>query len=89
MGSFFGSSENKPLYDRIGGKDALDATFDTLYELMISDERIKHLFVNTDMDRTKDRQKQIMTGMMGGPDTYEGRTMKEIHKDLKIGEKEF
>ena len=47
----------KTLYEKLGGKEAVDTAVDMFYEKVLNDERVKHFFVNTDMKQQKKSSK--------------------------------
>ena len=61
------SDEGNSLYERIGGKDALDAAVDIFYRKVLADERIKSFFDGVDMKKQKGKQKAFLAFAMGGP----------------------
>jgi hemoglobin len=75
------------LYERIGGKDAVNAAVDRFYEIMLADERVKHFFADTNMDKQRQHQKNFVSVALGGPNNYDGRDMREGHRHLveKLG----
>lgn len=70
------------LYERLGGADAINAAVDIFYRKMLSDDRVKHFFDNTDMDGQIAKQKSFLTMVTGGPNNYTGKDMREGHKHL-------
>jgi hemoglobin len=70
------------LFDKLGGEAAIDMAVDQFYERVLRDERINHFFVNTDMDKQRLHQKAFLTFAFGGSDQYDGRYMREAHKEL-------
>lgn len=70
------------LYDKLGGKEAVDIAVDMFYQKVLNDDRVKHFFANTDMAQQKNHQKAFMTYAFGGKDKFSGRNMRESHKDL-------
>lgn len=44
------------LYEKLGGKDAVDIAVDKFYEHVINDERIKHFFDEVDMKKQRGHQ---------------------------------
>ena len=77
------------LYDRIGGKDAVNAAVDIFYTKVLADDRIKHFFDNVDMDRQRTHQKRFLAYAFGGLPTYEGKNMREAHAHLNLEEIHF
>ena|SRR5689334_1604330 len=71
-----------PLFQRIGGKDAVNAAVDLFYQKVLSDSRISHLFDGVDMDRQRTKQKIFMTYAFGGAANYSGPSMRKAHERL-------
>ena len=70
------------LYEQLGGEAAIDAAVDLFYKKVLANERIKHFFEGVDMKRQANMQKAFLTFAFGGPNTYEGRTLKAAHARL-------
>lgn len=70
------------LYEQLGGEPAVDAAVDKFYDKVLADDRIKHFFNDTDMDKQRAHQKRFLTVAFGGPNNYEGRGMRAAHKKL-------
>jgi hemoglobin len=70
------------LYEQLGGKDAVNLAVDMFYEKVLNDDRVKHFFVNTDMEKQKNHQKAFMTYAFGGTDKFSGRNMRQSHQEL-------
>lgn len=70
------------LYDELGGDAAIDAAVNLFYTKVLADEHIKHFFDGVNMDKQRRMQKQFLTYAFGGPNNYNGRSMREAHKHL-------
>lgn len=70
------------LYDKLGGAAAVDLAVDKFYERVLNDDRIKHFFANVDMAKQRAHQKAFLTYAFGGADHYNGRYMREAHREL-------
>jgi hemoglobin len=70
------------LYEQLGGAAALDAAVDIFYRKMLGDERVSRFFDDVDIDRQAAKQKAFLTMVLGGPNSYTGRDMRESHKAL-------
>ncbi|WP_055073514.1 group 1 truncated hemoglobin [Pseudanabaena sp. 'Roaring Creek'] len=70
------------LFEKLGGAAAIDLAVDRFYERVLQDDRIKHFFANTDMKKQRSHQKAFLTYAFGGSDKYDGRLMRQAHKEL-------
>ncbi|MGI0484714.1 group I truncated hemoglobin [Pantanalinema rosaneae CENA516] len=70
------------LYEKLGGKDAVEAAVDRFYDRVLNDSRIKHFFNNVDMHRQREHQKAFLTYAFGGAAHYDGKTMRAAHKHV-------
>lgn len=91
-GSLSVNAQNKSLYQRLGGYDALAAVTDDFIGRLASDKEIGRFFVGAS-DDSKKRIRQLVLDQLcaatGGPCIYIGRDMKTAHKGLKITEKDW
>ncbi|MBL8190914.1 MAG: group 1 truncated hemoglobin [Acidobacteria bacterium] len=85
-------AQNKSLYQRLGGYDALAAVTDDFIGRLASDKDIGRFFVGAS-DDSKKRIRQLVLDQLcaatGGPCIYIGRDMKTVHKGLKITDKDW
>ncbi len=77
------------LFERLGGRDAINAAVDLFYEKIMADGSINHLFANTDMPRQIAKQKSFLTYAFGGAPNYSGKSLREAHKHLNLTEDHF
>ncbi|MBV6628062.1 MAG: group 1 truncated hemoglobin [Rivularia sp. (in: Bacteria)] len=70
------------LYEKLGGKDAVDIAVDKFYKHVLNDERIKQFFDNVDMEKQRGHQKDFLTYAFGGSSVYDGKTIRKAHKHL-------
>ncbi len=70
------------LFEKLGGTEAIDVVVDKFYNRILQDDRIKHFFTNIDMVKQRAHQKAFLTYALGGTDTYDGRYMRQAHKEL-------
>ncbi len=70
------------LYERIGGKDALDAAVDIFYQKVLADDRINFWFEGVDMDKQRGKQKAFLAFAFGAPVKYSGKDMRDGHAHL-------
>jgi hemoglobin len=79
----------KPLYDRLGGKEAITAVVGDFVSRMAADSRINHFFSNTDIVHLKKMLVDQICQASGGPCQYTGKQMKPAHAGLGISEADF
>ena len=77
------------LFDKLGGRDAVNAAVDIFYEKVLADNSINHFFSHTDMKRQAAHQKAFLTYAFGGAPNYPGKSMREAHKHLTLTEEHF
>ena len=82
------------LYDRLGGKKAIDMVVNDFVDTVGSDPRIKNQKVADrlaaiDIDNLKRLVSDQVCMAAGGPCKYTGRDMKTTHQDLGITEAEW
>ena len=84
-------SEQKSLYDTIGGIDKVDELVDRFYDLMVLEPSFTELRAMHPQDITGSREKLkfFLTGWMGGPDIYSPKyghpMLRARHLPYKIG----
>ncbi len=76
------STEEKSLFESIGGDAAVDAAVDVFYRKVLADDRINQFFEGVDMDRQSAKQKAFLTMALGGPSNYTGKDMRLGHAHL-------
>lgn len=70
------------LFEKLGGKKAVDAAVDIFYGKVLQDDRIKHFFNDVDMNQQIQKQKVFLTFAFGGAPNYSGKNMKDAHAHL-------
>jgi hemoglobin len=81
--------EQRTLYDRLGGGDAIKAVVDDFVGRCAGDQRINQKFARTDIPRLKSMLVDQVTAATGGPATYTGRSMTETHLGMGVTGGEF
>jgi truncated hemoglobin YjbI len=85
----------KPLYERLGGKAAIETVVDKALAAWTTDKRIAKYFAKTVKDKKKVaalRQNiidQITQATGGGDGVYKGKDMKSAHAGMKIDDAAF
>ena len=77
------------LYDKLGGKVAVENVVNELFKRVLADRELNPSFADTDMARTKRHLTDFLAQASGGPKPYTGRTMTKAHEDLGITEQHF
>lgn len=81
--------EKKSLYDRLGGKIAIEAMVDDLMVNVAADARVKQRFAGANLRGLKQNLVEQICELTGGPCLYTGRDMKTAHTAMGISETEF
>lgn len=84
-----GTTAEKSLYDRLGGKPAITAVVDDFVGRVAVDPRINGKFATTDIPRLKMLLVEQICQASGGPCTYTGRSMKATHAGMGVSSAEF
>lgn len=81
--------QTKTLYERIGGKQALQTVVDEFYRRVLGDPLLAEQFANTDMQKQKKHQTAFLAMALGGPTAYAGKNMRDAHTGRNITEAQF
>ena len=79
----------KTLYERIGGKQAIDGLIDGFYTRVIEDGELAPFFKNTSIEKLRSMQKEFFTVALGGESSYSGRPLSYVHHGLGIKPRHF
>jgi len=80
------------LFDRIGGRAAVDAAVNLFYDRVIADPILTPFFEAVDMDRQRAKQKAFLAMAFGGPASYSGNDLRTAHAPLVargLGDRHF
>ena len=83
------TTQEKSLYDRLGGGDAINALTESWVARVGADDRANGKFVRTDIERLMKEVVDQLCEATGGPCTYTGRSMLETHAGMKVTAGEF
>ena len=81
--------DKQTVFETIGGDAKVEKIVDILYDKVLADNLLKHFFTGKNMDFQKKHMKNFIRLATGGFDNYTGRTIKDAHKKLDIGEHHF
>src|SRR5919202_4507178 len=91
-GSMPSQAQEKSLYERVGGYNALAAVVDDFIGRLVADKQFEKFFVGHSIDSKKRIRQHIVDqfcAAAGGPCVYTGRTMKDSHAGLNISEADW
>jgi hemoglobin len=77
------------LYQRLGGRDVIDAFVATFVTNVGRDPRIQLRFLFTDLDGLRGHLSDQICAAAGGPCTYRGKPMKSGHAGMRVKDAEF
>jgi hemoglobin len=77
------------IYEAIGGEPALVAVVDDFYERVLDDAKLAAFFAGTNVNKLKGRQVEFFAAALGGPHTYTGAPMKQVHQGRGIHQEHF
>lgn len=92
--SIFGFSfaTEKTLYEKLGGKQAIDAVVVELTNKMMKDSQLGKYCKNISKDKVE-KNRQLVASFIckatGGPCEYKGKDMKSAHAKLNISESDW
>jgi len=69
-----------PLYDRIGGDQAMDIAVDLFHRKLLEDDLVGRFFDDVDMAAQRLKQKSFLAMAFGGPYQYSGVDLRELHE---------
>lgn len=88
-GTALAETAGKPLYDRLGGKEALNAVVAELWSVVAADARINGRFAHTKPEAFAGQLVDFLCQASGGPCQYHGKDMKAAHTGMKLSESDF
>ncbi len=83
------AAQQRSLYERLGGKEAITAVVDEFAGRVLADARINKKFASSDPVRLKTQLVDQICFATGGPCQYTGRDMKTTHMNMGVTDGEF
>ena len=80
----FRNPEPAAIYDRIGGREAIEVVVEDFYVRVLADDQLCGFFSGANMNRLKGRQVEFFAHSLGGPEPYTGAPMKQVHRGRGI-----
>lgn len=77
------------LYQQLGGREGIADVVEDLLFLIVDDERINQQFKGVDVIQFHQNLTDQLCEISGGPCTYTGREMRELHADMAITDTQF
>ena len=81
------AASERTLYDRLGGRNGIDAIVDAFLKNLIADPRVSDFFTNNKDGLPKFRMQ--LCQLSGGPCQYGGKNMKAAHIGMGISGTQF
>lgn len=72
----------RSVFKKLGGKPAVEAAVKRFYEYMLADDRVKHFFANTNMEKQHQHQAEFIAFALGSDEGYKGKDMRSAHQHL-------
>ena len=85
----FQQARENSLYQKLGGKAAIDAAVELFYQKVLADDRVKHFFDDINMNAQRRKQKEFLSAALGSPVPWTGKDMRKAHADLSLEESHF
>ncbi len=82
-------STDKSLYDRLGGRAAIEAVVTEFRRNVSSDERVNFYFGLSDIPTLQVHLTDFFCAATGGPCQYKGRSMKASHENMGVTQEQF
>jgi hemoglobin len=79
----------KSLYDRLGGKTAIQSVVHDFVGNVVADKRINKYFAKTDGKKLEGLLVDQVCQATGGPCKYTGKSMADAHKGMGITDADF
>jgi truncated hemoglobin YjbI len=77
------------LFVKMGKGEGITKYVDQLFEVVLSDPRIRTFFDNVDKQKVKTNHTIFVTELLGGPKVYKGQDIGGIHKALQVTDYHF
>lgn len=85
----FESTPQPTLYQQLGERQGIARIVEDLLYRIVEDDRINHQFKGMDVARFHRNLTDQLCELSGGPCTYSGREMRELHADMAITDTQF
>lgn len=79
----------QPLFEQLGGNEQIAAMVEEHYRRVLADARLGVLFDGLDMAQQRQHLAAFLSVALGGPNGYQGRTLRHAHQGLGITPEQF
>ncbi len=79
----------RSLFQRLGGKPAIEAVVGEFVARLAADVRVKYRFANSDIEELTTQLVDFVCAASGGPCKYAGRPMRGLHLQMQIVDEEW
>lgn len=83
------SHHSKSLYERVGGQVGIEKISDAFIDEIQYDKKTLSFFLDTNIDRFREKFIEHICVHLDGPCTYTGDDMLNVHKGMNITEADF
>lgn len=77
------------LFDRLGGSEGLDGLVATLADRVRADAQLVGYFDGVDDEGLRRHHARYLAAVLGGPEGYEGRGLREAHRPHRLDDVAF
>lgn len=77
------------LFEQLGGADGIRRVVDALTARLEADPELGALFAGVDGAALRHHRERYLAAVLGGPEGYTGRGLRDAHRPLAITEAEF
>ncbi len=78
----FNEARKNSLYQKLGGRAAIDAAVESFYVKVLADNRIKHFFDDINMTKQRRKQKEFLSAAFGSPVPWTGKDLRKAHENI-------
>lgn len=83
------ASKTPSVYQQLGGEQKVAEIVDNFVTEIEFDAQILPYFEGSDIDRFKDKLEEQICSLTGGPCSYSGDSMEQVHSGMNITEQHF
>lgn len=85
------SQAGKSLFETLGGAKSIELMVADFYQSMLNDDELNSYYIENvnEISELHYLLTHFVVMIVGGPDNYNGRNLKEAHKNMPITQKHF